>query len=132
MKKLESKKISKDCAEVIENGLYSYMQNIIGDIYSVFQMMKNNDETYRKKMYNFYNKQIFKKSKEESEFSRVILADPLGEYKHVEKVDLEEHKIFETKLSTREQKAEEDDKSQAGKADPTKKKKVVFDDVSTY
>lgn len=93
-------------------------------------MMKNNDENYRKKMYNFYDKEMIKRSREESEFSKVILADPLGEYKHVEKVDLEEHKIFETKLSTRDQKGDDDDKSQIGKNDPSKKKKVVFDDVS--
>lgn len=73
-----------------------------------------------------------KRTKEESEFSKVTLTDPLGEYKHVEKVDLEEQKLFENKLSTRDQKGEEDNKSQApGKnIDPKKKKKVVFDDVS--
>ena len=80
-------------------------------------------------MYNFYDKQMLKKTKEESEFSKVILTDPLGEYKHIEKVDLEEHKIFENKLSTRDQKGDDDDKSQAGKGDPNKKKKVIFDDV---
>ena len=132
--KLDQRKMSHDCAEVIENGLYNYMQNMIGDVYSVFQMMKNNDENYRKKMYNFYDKNLLKRTKEESEFSKVTLTDPLGEYKHVEKVDLEEHKIFETKLSTREQRGEDDDKSNInGKAsDPNKKKKVVFDDVSSH
>ena len=117
---------------MIENGLYNYMQNVISDIYSVFQMMKNNDESFRKKMYNFYDKNVIKHQKEQSEFSKVILADPLGEYKHVEKVDLEEHKIFENKLNTRDQKAEDDAKSTmtGNKADPSKKKKVIFDDVS--
>lgn len=130
--KLNAKGIPTDCIGVIENGLYEYMQNIIGDVFSVLTMVQNNDENFRKKIYNFYPKDVMKRTKEESEFSKVTLTDPLGEYKHVEKVDLEEQKLFENKLSTRDQKGEEDNKSQApGKnIDPKKKKKVVFDDVS--
>jgi len=95
--------------------------------------MRENDDAFRKKMYNFYDKNFIKKTKEESEFSSCVLADPLGEYKHIEKRQLEEQKDYENKLQNKEQKNEDEEKSAAPQAGSTKdglkKKKQVFDDV---
>ena len=95
--------------------------------------MRENDEAFRKKMYNFYDKNFIKKTKEESDFSSVVLVDPLGEYKHIEKRELEEQKEYENKLQNKEQKNDDEEKSavnnQASQKDGQKKKKVIFDDV---
>ena len=100
-------------------------------------MMRENNETIRKKMFSFYEKMDrdrVKRSKEESEFSFLELSDPLGEYKQIEKLDMEEQKIYENKLQNRDQRADDDDKTvvsqqpSATNNDP-KKKKAVFDDV---
>lgn len=89
--------------------------------------MRENDENFKKKMYNFYDKEFIKKTKKESEFSTVMLSDPLGEYKHFEKLASEEQKKYENKLQNRDNKPD-DDKSTT-KAGQNKKKKQVFDDV---
>lgn len=76
----------------------------------------------------------------------VLLYDPLGEYKLVEKLEMEEQKKNENKIQNKDQKTDNDDKvSQkptseiGGNAGSTtgnpqaniKKKKAVFDDVES-
>lgn len=129
-KKLQERGIPLDCGDLIENGLYHYMREIISDIYSVLTDLQFSDDTYKKKVLNTFGNMMREGNEAPSKYSKVILSDPLGEYKHFEKVELEEQKIFIGKLNAREQKVEEEEKSQAGKGDPTKKKKAIFDDVN--
>lgn len=64
-------------------------------------------------------------------FSNVVLTDPLGEYKHFEKQDLEEQKLYKGKIWNKETRADEIEEK-AG-ASSKKKKKAIFDDVKkTY
>jgi len=94
--------------------------------------MRNVDDTFRRKIYNFYQKEESYKEVEQI-YSNVILSDPLGEYKHFEKQDLEEQKIFEGKIQNKEVKADDQEEKAAAsstKEDATKKKKKCnFDDV---
>lgn len=135
-KKLEEKGIPSNCADVIENGLYCYMERVLNEVFQVFQMMRNNDDTFRKKVYNFYNKdKRGSRQVQSSEYQNITLSDPLGEYKHFEKQDLQEQKLFENKIQNKESKADDADNKNTSKNDnddssSKKKKKVVFDDVS--
>lgn len=127
--KLLKRGIPVECSELIQHGLYNYMREIISDIYSVLIDLQVCDDAYKKKVLNTHGNLIRENTEASSKYSKVILSDPLGEYKHFEKVELEEQKIFIGKLNAREQKVEEEEKSQAGKGDPAKKKKAIFDDV---
>ena len=109
--KLEQRNISKNCVDLIENGVQNYMRGIISDLYSVFEMMQNNNDSYRKKMFNFYDKEMIKKTKEESEFSKIVINDPLSEYRNFERSDSEQEKALESRFSQKEPKGDEDDKS---------------------
>ena len=96
---------------MIENGVQNYMRGIISDLYSVFEMMQNNNDSYRKKMFNFYDKEMIKKTKEESEFSKIVINDPLSEYRNFERSGSEQEKALESRFSQKEPKGDEDDKS---------------------
>lgn len=75
---------------------------------------------------------------ENTPYCNVTLVDPLVEYKHVEKMEMEDQKKNENKIQNKEQKVDvqEDKISQKpvsgidGGANQLKKKKPVFDDVN--
>ena len=115
-RKLEEHQIPQSCAEVVENGLYCYMERVVNEVFQVFQMMRNNDDTFRKKVYNFYNKnKRGAKHLQNTDYKNVALSDPLGEYKHFEKTDLQEQKLFENKIQNKESKPEEVSSKKASK-----------------
>jgi len=119
-----------NCSEAIENGLFCYMQGVINELFGVFQMMRSNDDAFRKKVYNFYqNKKKPEDRNQDTGYSNVVLTDPLGEYKHFEKQDLEEQKMYKSKIWNKETKGDEmEEKAGSSK----KKKKAVFDDVKSH
>lgn len=93
--------------------------------------MRENDDNFKKKLYNYYNfygKDFVKKTMKESEFSNIMVSDPLGEYKHFEKLASEEQKMYENKIQNRDNRGD-DDKSTVKGGNNNKKKKQVFDDV---
>lgn len=116
--------------EIMEDGLCQYMSHILGELFRINHMMNIN------KTLNGLTKEKMVASYDSSPFLNVLLFDPFGEYKLVEKIEMEEQKKNENKIQNKDQqqKAEEDKVSQKPQSDANnqavaKKKKAVFDDV---
>jgi len=127
--------------ELIEEGVCKYISGILQELKNI-NIIINTNKTMNS---NIRERNLFPQSTPSSIFN-VLLYDPWGEYKMVEKLEMDIQKRYENKMQNREQQkpdAPEEKQSQKAASDaggqnaqggatgqPPKKKKPVFEDYT--
>lgn len=124
--------------ETLEEGLFLYMYRMVDELAKINTVGVSNKTINTNKKLNSVIKD--KTLNENSAYCNVTLVDPLVEYKHVEKMEMEDQKRNENKIQNKEQKPDVQEEKVSQKpvsgidaaganANQQKKKKPVFDDV---
>lgn len=95
----------KECIDVIESGFNDYMQEVIKDVVSVFQMANSNDEYFKdkKKTYDFYlNAEEPVKDEKLQDYYWVDSSSPMDEFAKNEAKKEKIHEAYQKQIETQQ------------------------------